>query len=201
MMELFRKYLILLRKTDNTINLPTKITFSGWLLIAFILSSAIGVILDITIPFNHFLNGLRGVIAVFAAGTGFSFLHIYQSNVLDARIAKDEFYKPFKKRLSYNQRFNLSLIVGGVTTAFVLFSGHPSPTYTLKATLGIIIFLLLLDFAKRDRSEFLKSVYDIPDVRDLRFQSDLQAKKISNEVKKEDKKKGKKKKKKDKEMV
>ncbi|HHT97923.1 MAG TPA: hypothetical protein GXZ90_08540 [Clostridiales bacterium] len=169
MMEYFRRYLIFIRKQDNKTNLRP--AFAGRLLIISIISIIIGVLLDIFMPFNFFLNMIRGIIANIAGWSFASYAYLMAVRVRRYKVKLDKYYQPLRKRFSYTQRINISIMIGVFISILILSSGNPSPIYTLKAAIFILIIILLITFSRKDRSEFLKNIYDIPDVRDLEFMS------------------------------
>lgn len=181
MMEYFRRYLVFIRKQDNKTNLRP--AFAGRLLIISIISIIIGVLLDIFMPFNFFLNMIRGIIANVAGWSVASYVYLMAVRVRRHKIKLDKYYQPLRKRFSYTQRINISIMMGVFISIFILLSGNPSPIYTLKAAIFILIIILLVIFSRRDRSEFLKNIYNIPDVRDLEFMSNKRLKKASKKNK------------------
>lgn len=168
-MEYFRKYLIMIRREDNKVDLKPALSIR--LLIVSMFGVVIGVLLDVLLPFNFFTNMIRGLIANIVGLSSASYLFLMATKIRKERIKKDQYYKPIRKRFSYRQRVNFSIMIGGITSLFVLLSGKPSAIYTLKAAISIQVVLTLIAFSRRDRSEFLKNIYEIPDIRDLEFMS------------------------------
>lgn len=185
MMEYFRKYLIFIRKKNNTLKI--KPNLANTLLIGSIIGVAAGVLLDVFLPFQFFLNMVRGIIANVVGVALFSYLYLLITKTRNERIKKDKYYKPIRKRFSYRQRVNISIVIGAAIALFILLSGKTTPIYTLKSIIAITAALLLVAFSRRDRDEFIKSIYDIPDVRDLEFMSKKKEEKKSS-VKKSKKK-------------
>lgn len=167
-MEYFRKFLIELRKLENKENQKTK--FQTKLIIGAIIGSIIGVVIDVVLPFTFFINTIRGVIAFATALLLYSALYLYSIKIKEVRMKRDKYYVQIRKRFSFNQRLNISILIGTVVVVITILSGQPSAIYTFKAMLSIVIFTTLVAFSRRDRNEFLKSIYEIPDIRDLRFQ-------------------------------
>lgn len=185
-MEYFRKYLIFLRRQENLDD--SKLTFSMKLLIASITGFVTGVILDSFLPFNFVVNMFRGLVANATAIVAFSFIYLFQTNYIDRKKAQNRHYRPLRKRLSYRQRLNASIAIGLLTSVLVLFNGNPSPLYTFKAVVAIVVIVFLISFTRKDRNEFLKSIYEIPDVRDMRFDSDRKANEKIKEMQDKEKK-------------
>lgn len=167
MMEYLRMFLIFLRKQDNKSDL--KIPFFYTLMIACTASIIAGVILDLLIPFNFFTNMLRGSIAVIAGFSMASFVYLIWIKYKRRKISEDRHYQPIRKRFSFRQRVNISIVLGSIIGLYILLTSQPSPTYTLKASVLIMVVILLLTFSRRGRDEFLKDIYNMPDIRDLEF--------------------------------
>lgn len=180
MMEYFRAFLITLRKKENE---NSKVLFSTKLLIAGVIGVITGVILDILLPFNFILNMLRGVVANVSGVAMFSYGYILADKIGRNRLAKNRYYKTFRKRLSYRQRINVSIFLGAITAFFVLLSSKYTAAFTLKSSVAIFVALSLVTFSRKDRNEFLKNIYNIPDLKDVEF--------ITRKAKKKDKKKDK----------
>lgn len=175
MMEYFRRFLLFLRQKENTDK--SKISFLQKLILAAFIGVAIGVLLDNFLPFNFIVNMIRGIVANLTAITLFGSLYLLNHKGNIKKTKADSSYRPLRKMLSYNQRLNLSILIGVMNIAFLLMSGNPSPVYTFKAILVIVVTLCLIAFARRGRDEFLKSIYEIPDIRDLEFNKKVQARK------------------------
>lgn len=183
-MEYFRKFLILLRKKDHEENNHSfKIKLVGLT----ILGLSLGVLIDVFIQFGFLLNMIRGIIANLTALVLFSSVYLLYIEYINNKSKKDRYYKPFRKRFSYNQRINLSVLVGGLVFIFIILNGKPGPTYTASAALAISMVGFIAAFVRRDRNEFIKTIYEIPDVRDLEFLSKNKKNKKKDKKKKKEK--------------
>jgi len=167
MMEYLRMFLIFLRKQDNKSDL--KVPFIYTLMIICTVSIVAGVIFDLFIPFNFFTNMLRGSIAVIAGFSMASSVYLLWVKYKRRKTSEDRHYQPIRKRFSFRQRVNISIVLGTIIGLYVLLTSKPSPTYSLKASVLIMTIILLLCFSRRGRDEFLKDIYNIPDIRDLEF--------------------------------
>lgn len=164
-MEYFRRYLIFLRRKENEDNLLMRM--STTMLIASLVGIFIGVIFDWLIPHSYFPNMIRGVIAVVSGFTLFSYSYLMAVKWSDKRIAKDRYYKPTRERFSHRQRVNFSIAVGVLIVLFIMLSKSYGLTFTLKSIVAVYLAFVLTAFSRRNRNEFIKDIYEIPDIRDL----------------------------------
>lgn len=180
MMEYFRQFLVFLRKKDNEELSPNFITR---LAITACLSILAGILIDILIPFNFLLNGIRGFIANLTGFSAYSITYLISLRYKRKKKAEDRYYEPVRKRFSYRQRLNISLIVGTISAWFALMSNKENFSFTLTSAFLIYILLVLIAFSRRNRNEFIKSIYELPDTRDLEFMTIKKGKKKSKEDK------------------
>ncbi|GEM_PF-5187994 len=183
MMKYFRMFLIELRKRENE---ERKIPLSVILASSGVISLIIGFLLDKFIPFNFLTNIVRGIFANIAGATLFSFSYLMSIKFSRQRLLKDRYYKTFRKRLSHRQRTNLSIFLGILIAFFILLGGKYSLVFTFKSAFAIFAALVLIAFTRRNRDEFIKNVYNVPDLRDLETMQERHKKK---EKKKKEKKK------------
>lgn len=170
-MEYFRRYLIFLRKHENLNELKFKV--STMTLIASIVGIILGFLMDLLLPHGYFTNMFRGVLAVATGLTLFSFSYLASVKRTDKKISSDRFYKTARARFSHRQRVNFSIAVGSIVLAFVLLSNSEGLSFTLKAILAVFITLVLIAFSRQNRSEFIKDIHEIPDVRDLEHKATM----------------------------
>lgn len=181
MMEYLRKFLIFLRKQDNQDNL--KPAFIVRLLIITVVGIIVGILIDTFLPFNFFLNMIRGVIANTVGFASSSYLYLISLRFKRNKLIEDKYYQSIRKRFSYRQRVNISIVIGTIVAIFTLLGTKHNPAYTFRASLTIMSAIVLLMFTRRGRNEFLKDIYEIPDTRDLEFLSKKNKKKEDNENK------------------
>lgn len=179
MMEYLRKFLIFLRKQDNQDNL--KPAFIVRLLIITIIGVFVGVLIDTFAPFNFFLNMIRGIVANVVGFSSASYLYLMSLRFKRNKLIEDRYYQPIRKRFSYRQRVNISIVIGTVVAIFTLLGTKQNLAYTFRASLTVMFTIILLAFARRGRNEFLKDIYEIPDTRDLEFLSKKRKKKEDKE--------------------
>jgi len=180
MMEYFRGFLILIRRKENTNE--KKLSFKGQLLLVFLLSFLIGSLVDFFLPFNFILNLIRGIISLTQGLSLFSYMYLLWKAYRNQKEKEDTTYLSVRKRFTFRQRKNISILIGVSSLILIIINTNPNPLYTIKSSLVIVIWLILLAFSRRERSEFIKDVYDIPDPRDLEFMN--REKKIKKKKKK-----------------
>lgn len=165
-MEYFRRYLIYIRKLDNTKMKP--IFIIRMILIA-ILGLIGGILADKFMPFNFMYNMIRAIITIITGISSASYALVVSDRLKLNKYRTENNYKPFRKRFSYRQRANISIVLGSIIALFILLSTRNNLVFTLKSSFSLFLVIILIAFARKDRSEFLKDVYDIPDIRDLEF--------------------------------
>ena len=184
MMEYFRYFLILLRKQDNREDLKPSFSSIVWATIA--VSTVLSLTVDRFLPFNFIFNMLRGVIANILGFSVFAIVYLLIVKTRKKRLSKDKYYIPVRKRLSYRQRTNLSVLLGSVVLLFILLSGKPGAIYTIKGALSISVLVLLLAFSRKGRDEFIKKAYELPDIKDMDSDRNMRNKIEENKREKEE---------------
>lgn len=179
MMEYLRNYLIFLRRREN---MEVKMKPSLFMLLVSVSGIAIGFLLDYLLPHGYFTNMLRGVVSVATGSALFSFGYLSAVQISKERIAKDRFYQTMRERFSHKQRINFSIALSVIIASFILLSGGEGIMYTFKSTIAIAFIWTLVAFSRRNRNEFIKEIYEIPDVRDLK--SKREKKEIIDKLKK-----------------
>lgn len=176
-MEYFRKYLILIRKYDNT---EMKPLFIIRMLILTTLGITGGILMDKLFPFNFIFNMIRGIFAVMTGVSSASYALIISSRFRKNKYIQNRNYTPLRKKFSFRQRTNFSIIIGAFVFLFILLSNKSNLVFTLKTSISIFLMIILIAFARKDRNEFLKNIYEIPDIRDLEFSKRKNDKKKKN---------------------
>ena len=100
-MNNFRKFLIFLRQQKNT-NLKMFTLATLGVLTAFI---AIGVLTDIYLPWNYFINTVRCIFLLVIGLAMFSLIYVYMPENKDYKILK------LREALSFKQRLKISLLI------------------------------------------------------------------------------------------
>lgn len=181
MMSYFRQYLIRIRRIENLgyMNPNLSVRF----LIAVGTGVFLGILADLLIPYLFFTNMIRGIIANIVGVSAASLIYLKTVELEKANKLSNRYYNPIRKRFSFKQRFNLSLIVGSISTIIFIITNGPGFTYTLFSSIYITIILVLIGFSRRSRDEFIKDSYEIPDIRDLDFMSKDNEEEVSLEEK------------------
>lgn len=164
-MEYFRNYLIFIRKKENTYS--SKIKFSNQLLIISIVGVLLGIIIDISLGFSHIFNTFRGVIAIITGLSLFTFGYIKKNARDQKKMSEDRFYLRIRERFSHKQRVNISIAVGAIAAGVILLSEFDL-FYTFKSALFVFSIFTLIAFSRKRRSEFIKGINNLPDIRDIK---------------------------------
>ena len=167
MMEYFRRALIELKRRDNKD--PESNKFRLILGASAIASLAIGILLDTLLPFNFILNGIRGFFAMSTALSSYALAYLISVDYSTKKRSEDRYYLMVRKRFSHKQRVNISIVTGAFVTLFVAFATRENFTFTMLSSFLIFTAVTLIAFVRRNRSEFIKDIYEIPDVRDVEF--------------------------------
>lgn len=167
MMEHFRRALIELKRRDNKD--PESNKFRLILGVSAIASLAIGILLDTLLPFNFILNGIRGFFAMSTALSSYALAYLISVDYSTKKRSEDRYYLMVRKRFSHRQRVNISIVTGAFVTVFVAFATRENFTFTMLSSFLIFTAVTLIAFVRRNRSEFIKDIYEIPDVRDVEF--------------------------------
>lgn len=167
MMEYFRRALIELKRQDNKD--PESNKFRLILGVSAIASLAIGILLDTLLPFNFILNGIRGFFAMSTALSSYALAYLISVDYSTKKRSEDRYYLMVRKRFSHRQRVNISIVTGAFVTVFVAFATRENFTFTMLSSFLIFTAVTLIAFVRRNRSEFIKDIYEIPDVRDVEF--------------------------------
>lgn len=167
MMEYFRRALIELKRRDNKD--PESNKFRLILGISAVASFAIGILLDTLLPFNFILNGIRGFFAMSTALSSYALAYLISVDYSTKKRSEDRYYLMVRKRFSHRQRVNISIVAGVFVGVFVAFATRENFTFTMLSSFLIFTVVTLIAFSRRNRSEFIKDIYEIPDVRDVEF--------------------------------
>ena len=135
-----------------------------------------GVCVDVFMPFNYWVNFLRAGIALIVGLTSYGYLLMYTEKRSNQKMSSDSEYKPLRRKFSYHERINISVVLWGIWTVLLLLCANHSPLFTLLSSMLIVFALSILSFMRAYRDEYLKSIYKIPDTRDTDFKVKLQQK-------------------------
>lgn len=163
-MSYLRRYLIFLRRANNDGlfgNLKVALGLASLLLVL------IGMILDFMFSSNLFLNGVKGLISILGGLSMFSFGYLYNSSKVEKILDSDRYYNPIRNRYSHKQRVNISTLVISVLSIILIIGDPESAIYTLKSILFVFLLLTMIAFARKQREEFIKGIYEFPDLKDM----------------------------------
>lgn len=157
-MNNFRKFLIFLRQQKNT-NLKMFTLATLGVLTAFI---AIGVLTDIYLPWNYFINTVRCIFLLVIGLAMFSLIYVYMPENKDYKILK------LREALSFKQRLNLSLLIWFIVIVLdLVLVKSGSATYTISGSIVCAISLGLITFIRPTYDENKKFENNVTDERDL----------------------------------
>ena len=157
-MNNFRKFLIFLRQQKNT-NLKMFTLATLGVLTAFI---AIGVLTDIYLPWNYFINTVRCIFLLVIGLAMFSLIYVYMPENKDYKILK------LREALSFKQRLNLSLLIWFIVIVLdLVLVKSGSATYTISGSIVCAISLGLITFIRPTYDETQKFENNVTDERDL----------------------------------
>ena len=157
-MNNFRKFLIFLRQQKNT-NLKMFTLATLGVLTAFI---AIGVLTDIYLPWNYFINTVRCIFLLVIGLAMFSLVYVYMPENKDYKILK------LREALSFKQRLNLSLLIWFIVIVLdLILVKSGSPTYTVSGSVVCAISLGLITFIRPTYDETKKFENNVTDERDI----------------------------------
>ena len=167
MMEYFRRAKKKKKRRDNKD--PESNKFRITLGVIAIISLAVGILMDTLLPFNFILNGIRGFFAMSTALSSYALAYLISVDYSTKKRSEDRYYLMVRKRFSHRQRVNISIVTGAFVTLFVAFATRENFTFTMLSSFLIFTAVTLIAFVRRNRSEFIKDIYEIPDVRDVEF--------------------------------
>lgn len=162
MFTYIRNFLLWIRREWSRTD--TKLTIVSKAIIAFVASVVLSLFTDWLIPYNFIFNAFRGVIAVVMGASVFTVLYVLALVNSEAK-SKNEVYVPFRKRFSYTQRINISIVLAVVTVIFALMVSE-GLMYTIASGVIVLIVISLFTFVRPSRDEYLQDKYGIPDGRD-----------------------------------
>lgn len=155
-----------------------------------------GVVIDIFLPFNYFLNTLRAFIAVCSGVLLFSFAYLFANYRFEKKIQNGEDPIYFRDKFSKKERINISVILWGILFIITLFGANPNPFFTFLSSLEILSALSILTFVRSSREEDAQKKLGFEDYRDATLLERKMERKKEKEKLKQLKKENKKKKKK-----
>lgn len=162
MTTLLRKFLIELRRRDNQVD-KFRLKLAGLAIVMI----ALGIAIDVNMPFNVIINGVRGIFAIVIGVATFAILYLYSVDSSARRMHEDINYVPMRRRFTYKQRRNLSFIGLGLISLLVIIMPKEGATYTATSSMIITALIALLAFARTSRKEHNREMQGAIDPRDL----------------------------------
>lgn len=165
---MFRQALLYIRKNYNAE--ATRLRFLIMWGAAFLLSVVAGYVIDYTLPFEQWWNLLRTAVLTVIAASGFILAYAGSLFLHYRRIAIDPHWIPFRARLSTTWRRRISALIGAL--GFVILYAHGmQPGYTFVTALFVIMVIGLFTYMRPTRDEARREKLNIPDARDLKYES------------------------------
>ena len=158
-MQKFFKYLSFLKKKLNTTN---KVLFFMSFVTLSLIGFFLGLIVDIYLPWNYFINTVRCIFLLVIGLAMFSIIYVYLPENKDYKILK------LREMLSFKQRLNLSLLIWFIVIVLDLILVKPGNlTYTMSGSIVCAISLGLITFIRPTYDETKKFENNLIDERDL----------------------------------
>lgn len=160
-----RNALLKIRKLDVRLNDKQKL----FMLILLIVLWIIGAIIDLFLPFNLLFNTFRTALCVVESIITFSALYIFSIHRVSKKAENGISYIPIRKRLTFHERRNISIILWVLLFVAVLLTSRPSNGYSFLNSWILVAFYSILTFVRSTRDEFIRDKYKVPDPRDTDF--------------------------------
>lgn len=167
-MLFFRKALIRIRREYN-VNPKALFMYSA---LASLLTVVIGIVADIFLPFESWGNVVRSVILIPTAASLFTLSYAVSLFMHYSRINSNPDWVPFRLRMSPSWRRRISAIVGAVLLVIMYASGFRIG-YTPISSIFVAIAIGLFAFMRTTREEAAREEFNIPDVRDVRYNKQM----------------------------
>lgn len=176
---MIRSFLLTIRKLGARLNDKQKIMIGVLILLLW----AVGAVIDKILPFAFWYNSIRAIISLGTSLLTFSELYLYSIDRKNAKMQNEESYIPVRKRFSYKERKNISILLWVLLFIALLLSSRQTLAYTFLNSWVLVGVYSILTFVRANRDEYLKSQYGIPDSRDVDFD-----KAVKNNIEKRHKK-------------
>lgn len=168
-MLIFRKALVRIRREYN--QEPKRLyLLSGGLVIIF---AGIGLVIDALLPFSGLGNIVRSLILIPTSVAVFVFGYAVGLFFHYARMNQKSGWVPYRLRMSPSWRRRISAIVAAFLAVLVYASGFKIG-YTLVSSIFVSIVIALFAFMRTTKEESAREEFNIPDVRDVRYNAHMQ---------------------------
>lgn len=165
-MQLFRRFLTLLRKEYNTERKRFFIVSA----VVLVFSIVAAVLVDTFVPFGTWWNMIRTVVLVPLAVSLFAFC--YGVGLMLHYTKRGTDWVPYRNRFSPNWRLRIAAIVGTVCLLLV-YAANNSPVFTVFSSAVGTVAIALVAFVRLTSEEIKREKLGIPDARDVRYESEL----------------------------
>lgn len=180
---LFRKFLVRIRREYHQ---NPKRLFIGSL-VSTIVFSLIGIIADILLPFSGWGNIVRSFILLPTSLSMFIFGYAISLFTHYSKLNNDSAWVPYRLRMSPSWRRRISAIIAALMFVLIYANGFRvgyTPTSSMFVAIGIGLFA----FMRTTREEAAREKFNIPDARDIKYNTQMEN--LANErAKKEEAKK------------
>lgn len=155
-----RLFLSKIREFDNKLNEKQKI----FIVSTFVLSSVVGIIVDIYLSNALIFKVIRMSLAVYMGILIFSFIYLH----LLKREKKDD-YVPLREKFSYQQRINIGIVLFGGWFIALILTSNPSALFTFTSSLLVSALLGIVAFVRSSRVDEAQASMGLSDPRDTHF--------------------------------
>lgn len=155
-----RLFLSKIREFDSKLNEKQKI----FIVSTFVLSSVIGIIVDIYLSNALIFKVIRMSLAVYMGILIFSFIYLY----LLKRKKKDD-YVPLREKFSYQQRINIGIVLFGGWFIVLILTSNPNALFTFTSSLLVAALLGIVAFVRSSRVDEAQASMGLSDPRDTHF--------------------------------
>ena len=164
----FRKFLVRIRREYH--QNPKRLFIGSFL--STLIFVGLGLLADAFLPFESFGNVVRSIvliptsISMFVLGYAISLFMHY------ARVSSDPNWTPYRLRLSPSWRRRVSAVVGAMMFVVIYANGF-RVGYTPTSSVAVAIAIALFAFMRTTKEEAAREQFDIPDVRDVKYNSHM----------------------------
>lgn len=165
-----RKQLIKIKKIYHTDMKNTIIK----MLIVFIMSSIIGVMIDIFLPFNGLFNILRTVLLIPIAISGFVLFYIVSLKIHDDRVKNEPGWVSYRNKIPLMQRYQISAVASVTLLCVILVNGQ-TVGYTFLSAMFLILLLAIGAFIRKTKEENHRARFGILGKAEIEYRKQLEA--------------------------
>lgn len=164
---LFRKFLIRIRKEYNTNR--RKLFLYSTIISAVCLGLTF--IVDFFLPFSGIGTIIRSILLIPTSAALFILVYAL-SLILHYSKMEDPEWVPFRSRFSPTWRRRISMIVAAILFV-IMYANGTGIGYTALSSFIVMIVIALFAFMRLTKEEEEREKYDLPDARDVQYESRL----------------------------